>query len=91
MVNNLPAMRETWVPSLGMQDPLEKGKGSPLQSSWLENPEDRGAWWGYSPRGRKESDTTERLTLSLFQGAGGDGTPRSKEARAPGASTRELR
>ena len=26
MVKNLPAMRETWVPSLGWEDPLEKGK-----------------------------------------------------------------
>ena len=25
MVKNLPAMRETWVPSLGCEDPLEKG------------------------------------------------------------------
>ena len=25
MVKNLPAMRETWVPSLGREDPLEKG------------------------------------------------------------------
>ena len=25
MVKNLPAMRETWVPSLGQEDPLEKG------------------------------------------------------------------
>ena len=25
MVNNLPAMQETWVPSLGQEDPLEKG------------------------------------------------------------------
>ena len=90
-VKNLPAMRETWVPSLGLQDPLAKGKGNPVQSSRLENPADRGAWRGYSPRGRKGSDTTERLTLSLLQGAGGDGTPRSKGARAPGASTRELR
>ena len=24
---------------------------------------DRGSWWGYSPWGRRESDTTERLTL----------------------------
>ena len=24
-VNNLPAMRETWVQSLGWEDPLEKG------------------------------------------------------------------
>ena len=25
MVNNLPAMQQTWVPSLGEEDPLEKG------------------------------------------------------------------
>ena len=25
-VKNLPAMRETWVQSLGWEDPLEKGK-----------------------------------------------------------------
>ena len=24
-VKNLPAMQETWVPSLGWEDPLEKG------------------------------------------------------------------
>ena len=26
LVKNLPAMRETWVRSLGWEDPLEKGK-----------------------------------------------------------------
>ena len=26
MVRNLPVMRETWVQSLGREDPLEKGK-----------------------------------------------------------------
>ena len=25
MVKNLPATQETWVPSLGQEDPLEKG------------------------------------------------------------------
>ena len=25
MVKNLPAIRETWVPSLDQEDPLEKG------------------------------------------------------------------
>ena len=28
MVNNLPAMQETWVQSLGWEDPLEKGKAT---------------------------------------------------------------
>ena len=44
-VKNLPAMQETWVSSLGWEDPLEKGTaGYPLQYSGLENPMDRGAW-----------------------------------------------
>ena len=29
LVKNLPAMRETWVLSLGWKDPLEKGKATP--------------------------------------------------------------
>ena len=28
MVKNLPAMGETWVRSLGQEDPLEKGKAT---------------------------------------------------------------
>ena len=36
LVKNPPAMRETWVRSLGWEDPLEKGK--PTHSSfWPEN------------------------------------------------------
>ena len=37
LVKNLPAMRETWVQSLGWEDPMEKGTGYPLQYSGLEN------------------------------------------------------
>ena len=39
-----------------------EGNGSPLQYSCLENPMDRGAWWATVHGGRKELDTTERLT-----------------------------
>ena len=28
LVKNLPEMRETWVQSLGWEDPLEKGKAT---------------------------------------------------------------
>ena len=28
MVKNPPAMQETWVPSLGLEDPLEKEKAT---------------------------------------------------------------
>ena len=45
MVKNLPAMQETRVQTLGLEDPPGEGNGSPLQYSCLENPMDRGAWW----------------------------------------------
>ena len=38
------------------------GHGNPLYYSWLENSMDRGAWWAYSPWGRKESAMTEWLS-----------------------------
>ena len=36
-----------------------EGNGNPLQYSSLENPVDRGDWWGTAHRVTKESDTTE--------------------------------
>ena len=44
LVKNLPVVRETWVRSLGCEDPLEKGY--PLQYSGLENSMD------YKPQSR---------------------------------------
>ena len=38
-------MQETRVRFLVQEDPPEKGNGNPLQSSCLEKPMDRGAWW----------------------------------------------
>ena len=55
-VRNLPALWETWVPSLVWEDPLEMGKANPLQYSGLENSVDK-------VHGVAESDTTERLSL----------------------------
>ena len=51
MIKNPPATQETWVRSLGWEDPLEKGKA--IHSSIL-------AWRipQMSPWGPKESDTT---------------------------------
>ena len=64
-VKNLPAVQETWVRSLGWEDPLEKGMAT--HSSIL-------AWripWTKEPgrlqsMGHKESDTTEQLTQQHF-------------------------
>ena len=58
LVKNLPAMKETWVRSLGWEDPPEKGKAT--HSSILAPGEFHGL---HSPWGCKESDTTERLSL----------------------------
>ena len=43
-VKNMPAMQETWVWSLGQEDPLEKGKATHSNILALENSTDRGAW-----------------------------------------------
>ena len=40
------------------------GHGNPLQDSCLENPHRQRNLVGYSPRGHKESDTTERLSTA---------------------------
>ena len=63
MIKNLPTVQEAgFIPGSGRS--LGGGNGSPLQSSRLENPTDRGAWLGgSSPWGHKGSDTSERLTL----------------------------
>ena len=43
MVKRLPTLWETWVRSLGWEDPLEKD-GNPLKYFCLGNPMDGGAW-----------------------------------------------
>ena len=48
LVKNPPAMQETWLPSPGWEDPLEKGKATHSSSPW----------------GWKELDKTEPLSLS---------------------------
>ena len=42
---DLSAIRETWVRSLGQEDPPAEGSGNPLQYSCLENSMDGRAWW----------------------------------------------
>ena len=59
MIKNPPAMRETWVGSLGWEDPLEEGMATHSSILAWRIPMDR----GYSPCGRKESGMTERLSI----------------------------
>ena len=56
LIKNPPAMWETWVRSLGWEDPLEKETCHSLHYSGLENPI---ACIVYGVA--KESDTSERL------------------------------
>ena len=56
LVENIPAMQETLVRFLGLEDPLEKGTATHSSTlAW------RIPWTVYSPWDRKESDTIERL------------------------------
>ena len=45
MVKNLPAMWETWVQSLGWEDPLEEGMATHSSTVAWRIPVDRGTWW----------------------------------------------
>ena len=56
-VKSPPSMRETWVRSLGWEDPLGEGTATPLQYSCLENPHGQ-----RSLVVRKGLDTTEQLS-----------------------------
>ena len=44
LVKNLPAMLETWVQSLGWEDPLEEGMATHSSILAWRTPMDRGAW-----------------------------------------------
>ena len=59
LVKNAPAMRETWVQSLGWEDPLEKGKATHSRILDWRIP------WTI-PWGHKELDTTEQLLFHFM-------------------------
>ena len=56
--------QETWVQSLGWEDPLE-WDGNPLQYSCLKNSVDREAWQSTVHGGCKELDTTGQLSTHI--------------------------
>ena len=58
MVNNLPAMQETWVQSLSWEDPLKKGMTthSSIIAGEFHGEE---AWWAIVHGVTKESAMTE--------------------------------
>ena len=84
-VKRLPAMQETWVQSLGWEDPLEKEMATHCQSTSralpVLLPGNSHGWRslvGYSPWCCKELDMTERL---LFLKKDPDSTPLTKNEK----------
>ena len=64
-VKNPPAMQETWIRSLGWEDPLEEGMAThssvlAWRILWTEEPGE------LESMGSQRVGQTERLTLSLF-------------------------
>ena len=45
MVEKTPSMRETWVPSLGWENPLEEAMATHSSILTWRIPMDRGTWW----------------------------------------------
>ena len=66
MVKRLPTMWENRVQSLGREDPLEKEMAIHPSIDAGKSQRSR-SLVGYSPWGRKESDTTERLLFTSLQ------------------------
>ena len=58
-VKNLPAMWETWVRSLGWEDPLEEGMATPSRVFLPGESHGQRSLAGYSPWGCKELNMTE--------------------------------
>ena len=58
LIKNLPAMWETWVPSMGWEDPLEKRKAT-MSIFWPGEFHELHIPWGC-----KELDKTEQLSLT---------------------------
>ena len=69
MIKHLPTMWETWVLSLGQEDPLEKEMANhssilAWKIAWTEEPGGLQSW------GCKESDTTERIHFHFPERSG---------------------
>ena len=59
IAKNMPVMWETWVQSLGWEDPLKEGIATNSSILAWKISMDREAWWATVHGGHKESDMTE--------------------------------
>ena len=72
VVKNLPAVQETqetWIRSLGQEDPLEEGMATHSSILAWRIPMDRGVWQAAVHAGLKELDMTEWLSTQHRQSA----------------------
>ena len=68
-MKNLPAMRETWVQSLGCEDPLEEER-LPTPVFWPGEFHELYSQWGH-----KESDKAEQFSLYFHKIRGSSSDP----------------
>ena len=66
LVKSLPAMQETWVRSLGREDPLEKGMATHSSTVAWRIPMDRGAWLATVLRVAESRTQLSQPTLPLY-------------------------
>ena len=66
MVENLPAMQETWIWSLDWEDPL-RWERLPTPVFLPGESHEQRSLEGYSPWGCKESGTTEQLSCTSYK------------------------
>ena len=64
MVKNLPAIQETWVRSLGLEDPLDKGMSTYSSILAWKTPKTKEP--GGLVHGVEKNKTLEQLTLPHF-------------------------
>ena len=64
LVKNVPAKQETWVWSLGWEDPLEEGMAIHFSILAWRIPMDSGTWQAIGRGVTKELDTTEWLSTA---------------------------
>ena len=73
LVKNSPAVRETWVQSLGWEDPPEKGMAGhcsiPVRVPWTEEPGGLHSSWGCRV-GHDWATFTSLITLKIYQKMG---------------------
>ena len=64
-IKNPPAMQETWVRSLGWEDPLKEGMATDSSILAWRIPIDRDVLWA-TVYGVAESDKTEQLSTDIL-------------------------